>query len=55
MDQVMRLTLRQFVGMLKEIGAIVRLEYGGGGAAQPREMSAAAQHKLAMRMFGGNR
>lgn len=50
----MRLTLRQFVGMLDEIGAILKLEYGGG-STQPRELSAEAQHKIAMQMFGGRK
>ena len=49
----MNLTIRQFVGLLKQINIIMRLESGSG--TEPRMLSQEAQNKIAIQMFGSKR
>jgi len=47
------MTFRQFIVLLRQIDILISLELGT--EMQPRMLSAEAQHKLALSMFGGRR
>jgi len=47
------MTLRQFITLLRQVDVLISFELGG--EIQPRILSAEAQHKLALSMFGGRR
>lgn len=50
LDDVMKLTIRQFIILSREISVIMQMEYGGA-STQQGSLTGAAAHKVAMRMF----
>ena len=51
----MKLTIRQFVVLLREVNVILQMEYGGDISTKQGSLTGAAAHKVAMRMFGSKK